>query len=70
MVRPLRVELAGGHYHVICRGIERRTVFRDQADHQKVVRVMSSVTVLPLLPNKMANVIQAIKKEMHDNGCP
>ncbi len=46
MARPLRVEMAGGHYHVICRGIERRTVFRDLADHQKFVAVLGEVATV------------------------
>lgn len=32
MARPLRVEVAGGLYHVIVRGNERRNVFREDAD--------------------------------------
>lgn len=32
MARPLRLEVAGGLYHVIVRGNERRNVFRDDAD--------------------------------------
>jgi putative transposase len=34
MSRPPRVELAGGVYHVIARGNERRDVFRDDADRR------------------------------------
>ncbi len=32
MARPLRVELAGGVYHVIARGNERKAIFRDDED--------------------------------------
>ena len=32
MARPLRIEFEGGWYHVISRGIERREIFRDDAD--------------------------------------
>ena len=46
MARPLRVEMAGGHYHIICRGIERRTVFRDQADHQKFIEILGRVATV------------------------
>jgi len=35
MARPVRVELAGGLYHVIVRGNERRAVFRDDADRTR-----------------------------------
>jgi REP element-mobilizing transposase RayT len=34
MARPLRVEVAGGLYHVIVRGNERKSVFRDDADRE------------------------------------
>ncbi len=32
MARPLRIEVAGGLYHVIVRGNERKAVFRDDSD--------------------------------------
>jgi len=32
MARPLRIEFEGGWYHVISRGIDRREIFRDDAD--------------------------------------
>ncbi|SRR6266851_3858024 len=35
MARPLRVEVAGGLYHVIVRGNERRNVFRDDRDRER-----------------------------------
>ncbi len=35
MARPLRVELAGGLYHVMSRGNERRPIVRDDADRQR-----------------------------------
>jgi putative transposase len=35
VARPLRVEVAGGLYHVIVRGNERRNVFRDDADRSR-----------------------------------
>jgi REP element-mobilizing transposase RayT len=34
MARPLRVEVEGGWYHVISRGIERRSIFQDDADRR------------------------------------
>ena len=46
MARPLRVEMAGGHYHVICRGIERRKVFCEEADHQKFVKILGDVATV------------------------
>ena len=35
MARPLRSELAGGLYHVMSRGNERRAIVRDDADRQR-----------------------------------
>jgi REP element-mobilizing transposase RayT len=32
MARPLRIDLAGGWYHVTARGLERRTIFRDDRE--------------------------------------
>ena len=32
MARPLRVEMAGGWYHVTTRGNERRAIYRDDTD--------------------------------------
>ena len=32
MARPLRIEIAGGRYHVTSRGNERRPIFRDERD--------------------------------------
>lgn len=37
------MEVAGGHYNVICRGIDRPQVFCDLADHQKFVQVLGEV---------------------------
>src|SRR5437588_77163 len=34
MARPLRIEVEGGWYHVISRGIERRELFRDDSDRR------------------------------------
>jgi REP element-mobilizing transposase RayT len=33
MARSIRIEVAGGWYHVTARGNERREVFRDQKDY-------------------------------------
>jgi putative transposase len=33
MARALRIERAGGRYHVTARGNERKDIFRDDADH-------------------------------------
>ena len=34
MARPLRIEMAGGWYHLTARGNERRAIFRDEADRR------------------------------------
>ncbi len=34
MARALRIELAGGFYHVTCRGNERKAIYRDDTDRQ------------------------------------
>lgn len=34
MARPLRIDVAGGWYHVTGRGIERRAIFADSRDHE------------------------------------
>lgn len=41
MSRPLRIEIAGGVYHVIVRGNERKAVFRDDADRAKYLDGLS-----------------------------
>jgi len=35
MARPLRIEYADAHYHVMSRGNERREIVRDDADREK-----------------------------------
>ena len=37
MSRPLRVEFPGAIYHVMCRGNARQRIFKDEADHQRLV---------------------------------
>jgi putative transposase len=34
MARPLRMDVEGGWYHVTSRGIERRTIFRNDRDRE------------------------------------
>src|SRR6266851_8766257 len=38
MARPVRLEVAGGLYHVIVRGNERKAVFRDDADRARYLK--------------------------------
>ena len=40
MARLPRLEMAGAHYHVTSRGVERRTIFRDDSDCEKFVELL------------------------------
>ena len=41
MARPVRIELAGGWYHVVARGNERRRIFADDKDRRRFVELLS-----------------------------
>jgi putative transposase len=41
MRRPLRVEYPGAIYHVMCRGNARQKIFREDADHQRLLDGMA-----------------------------
>src|SRR5215472_13522323 len=41
MARPLRLEVLGGLYHVIARGNERRSIFRDDADRRRYLALIA-----------------------------
>ncbi len=41
MARPIRIEIAGGWYHVTARGNERRAIFRDDHDRQRFVELLA-----------------------------
>jgi REP element-mobilizing transposase RayT len=41
MARPARIEFPGALYHVTSRGIERRDIFRDDADRRRFLTVLS-----------------------------
>ena len=43
MARPLRVNLEGGWYHVMHRGIERRRIFEDVRDHEHFLELLGEV---------------------------
>lgn len=63
--RP-RNELAGGTYHVVARGVDRRRIFVDDEDYATYVRLLASVTVRQgwrllafcLMPNHVHLVIE------------
>ena len=40
MARPQRIEYEGAVYHVTARGNERRAIFRDDANHERLLRVL------------------------------
>ena len=40
MSRPLRIELAGGLYHVTSRGDRREAIYRDQQDRTDWLAVL------------------------------
>ena len=42
MARPLRIEYSGAWYHVTCRGNEKRNIFRDDADRDKLIEILSA----------------------------
>jgi REP element-mobilizing transposase RayT len=42
MARPLRIEYPGAWYHVTCRGNEKRNIFRDDADREKLLEILSA----------------------------
>lgn len=44
MARPLRIERAGGWYHVTSRGNERRAVFRDERDRRHFLEQLAEMT--------------------------
>ena len=43
MARPVRVNVAGGWYHVTARGIERRAIFEDGRDHKHFLELLSAM---------------------------
>jgi putative transposase len=43
MARPLRVDVAGGWYHVMARGIERRAIFADARDHEHFLELLAEL---------------------------
>src|SRR5881397_269615 len=43
MARPLRIERAGGWYHITARGNERRPVYRDDRDRQHFCELLEEM---------------------------
>jgi putative transposase len=44
MARPVRIEVAGGWYHVTARGNERRAVFRDERDRRHFLELLEEAS--------------------------
>src|SRR2546428_1322216 len=44
MARPLRVERAGGWYHVTARGNERKAIYRDEPDRRHFCELLAEMT--------------------------
>ena len=44
MARPVRVDVAGGWYHVTARGIERRAIFDDVRDHEHFIELIAEMS--------------------------
>ena len=45
MARPLRIELAGGWYHVTNRGNERKAIYRDERDRGHFLELVEETTL-------------------------
>jgi hypothetical protein len=43
MPRAPRLDVEGGVYHVMARGVERRAIFRDDTDRQNFLRQLDAV---------------------------
>ncbi|MEA3222621.1 MAG: transposase [Thermodesulfobacteriota bacterium] len=41
MARPLRIQYEGAHYHVICRGDDRKAIFQDGRDREEIISILS-----------------------------
>ena len=43
MPRRARIDASGALHHIICRGIERRKIFRDDMDRDEFIRRLGTV---------------------------
>jgi len=81
MPRRARIDAAGALQHIICRGIERRKIFRDDGDRQeflgrlgRVLKETQSVCCAwALIPNHFPLLLRSgstpIKTVMHWSWC-
>ena len=64
MARPVRLDVPGALYHVIARGNQRRTIFRDAVDYQRYVDFLAryqqrhgfTLYAYVLMPNHLCEV--------------
>ena len=47
MARPLRLDLLRRFYHVLNRGVERRFILKDDADHRKFIELLGETDHTP-----------------------
>ena len=72
MSRPLRIALEDGWYHVINRGIERRSIFRSTADYRHFVELLAQwperfsmlIHCCALMPNHYHLLVQTPKADL------
>src|ERR1051325_11565995 len=43
MARKPRLEVEGGLYHLITRGVDRQDIFHDEVDHRKFLSLLTSL---------------------------
>ena len=48
MPRRARIDAPGALHHVICRGIERRTIFREDSDRDDFLKRLETILGKPL----------------------
>jgi len=62
MPRQARIDAPGALHHIICRGMERRNIFKDNTDKNRFLERLGSVlqkTSTPLLPASFSRCIAA-----------
>ncbi len=64
MARPLRIEVAGGLYHVTSRGDRREDIFLDDAD--RLAWLDSMQAIADFFGVHYARVSRAVKQGMHE----
>jgi REP element-mobilizing transposase RayT len=49
MARPPRIDVPGALYHVLARGNQRRTIFRDASDYRRYSQAWGQALIICLL---------------------